>query len=177
MSNQVSGRQTPKYAWIALLVVCVASLLIGVGDYFLAGNGDPALTETMTGVPWEEMKEVTPLVVNLTNLLTRILGAWLTGFSLMGIAVTLVPFRRGERWAWYALWSLPLSFLLVFAGILTANRVPGSPTPPALFSAPGLFTISSLALLLPFRTFFAKSDDQVASSSVEMIDNDESANT
>lgn len=158
MSNQAPERAAPKYAWIALLVVCVASLMIGVGDYFLAGNGDPALTETMTGIPWEEMKVATPRVVNLTNLLTRILGAWLTGFSLLAVGVTLVPFRRGERWAWYALWSLPLTFLLVFTAILTAERVPGSPTPPALFSAPGLFTISSLALLLPLRTFFPKSD-------------------
>jgi hypothetical protein len=167
--------ETPKYAWIALLAVSVLSLTIGVGDYFLAGDGDPALAETMTGTPWDEMKKATPRIVNLTNLLSRILGAWLIGFSILGIGVSLIPYRRGERWAWYVLWSMPLAFLLVFVAFLTIERVPNSPTPPALLSAPGLLAISTLALLLPVRTFLAKSDGQFESSGAEMPNDDDHA--
>ena len=154
MTNNQLKNPIPGYAWITILIVSVLSLMIGIGDYFLAGNGDPALTESMTGTSWEEMKIVSPNIVNLTNLLARILGAWLTGLSILGIGVSAVPYRRGERWAWYILWALPLSFLLVFIAVLTANRVPGSSPPPALYSAPGLFVLSTLALLLPVRKFF-----------------------
>ena len=31
---------------------------------------------------------------------------------VFGISLILIPFRRGERWAWYVLWYYPLFFTL-----------------------------------------------------------------
>lgn len=154
MSNQKSNKALQRYAWILLMVVSILSLLIGLGDFILAGNGDPALVESMTGTRWVAVKAANPPLANLVNLLTRILGAWLIGFSILSLAITVTAYRKGERWAWYALWALPLAFVLIFGAFLTAGRLPGSPTPPALFSAPGLFAMSALGLLLPIRQFF-----------------------
>lgn len=157
MLNQPSNNKLYGYAWIVLLVVSVASLLIGLGDFILAGDGDPALVESMIGTSWLELKATDPAMANLVNLLSRILGAWLTGLSTMALVITITAYRNVNRWAWYALWALPLSFILIFATFLTADRVPGAPTPPALFSAPGLVILSAVGLLLPFRQFFPKS--------------------
>lgn len=33
-----------------------------------------------------------------------------TGFSLYAIVVLAIPFRRGERWAWYSTWILVIGF-------------------------------------------------------------------
>ena len=33
-----------------------------------------------------------------------------TGYSLYAILVLAIPFRRGERWAWYATWILVIGF-------------------------------------------------------------------
>ena len=156
MSNQMSEKAYQKYAWVILLVVSVLSLLIGLGDFFLAGDGDPALVESMIGTSWTEMKVSTPRVANLVNLLTRILGAWLIGFSILGIGISVTAYRNGEKWAWYTLWALPLTYVLIFAAFFTADRVPGSPVPPALYSAPGLFVLSILGLLLPVKKFFPR---------------------
>jgi len=156
MSNQTSDKALQRYAWIILLVVGTLSLLIGLGDFILAGNGDPALVESVTGMPWAQVKASSPRMANLVNLLTRILGAWLIGFSTLAVTISLTAYRRGDRWAWYALWALPLTFVLIFVVFLTAGRVPGAPTPPALFSAPGLSVLSILGLLLPYRRFFRK---------------------
>jgi hypothetical protein len=156
MSNQLPDKALQRYAWTVLLVVSALSLLIGLGDFILAGNGDPALVESMTGTPWAEVKATNPHMASLVNLLTRILGAWLIGFSVLALGVSVTAYRKGDRWAWYALWALPLTFALIFAVFLTAGRVAGAPTPPALFSAPGLFVLSALGLLLPYRQFFHK---------------------
>ena len=33
-----------------------------------------------------------------------------TGFSLYAIVVLAIPFRRGEKWAWYSTWILVIGF-------------------------------------------------------------------
>jgi len=38
------------------------------------------------------------------------LGIGWTGFSLYAIVVLAIPFRRGERWAWYTTWLLAIGF-------------------------------------------------------------------
>ena len=156
MSIKIFDKTLQRYAWIVLLVVGVLSLLIGLGDFILAGNGDPALVESVTGTPWTEVTATNPRIASLVNLLSRILGAWLIGFSILAVGISVTAYRKGDRWAWYALWALPLTFALIFAAFLTAGRVSGAPMPPALFSAPGLFLLSAFGLLLPYRRFFRK---------------------
>ena len=33
-----------------------------------------------------------------------------TGYSLYAVVVLAIPFRRGERWAWYSTWILVIGF-------------------------------------------------------------------
>jgi hypothetical protein len=35
-----------------------------------------------------------------------------TLFNLCALLILLIPFRRGERWAWLATWLLPIGFAL-----------------------------------------------------------------
>lgn len=154
MVSESKGSFFVRNAWILLLVVFILSLLIGIGDFFLAGDGDPALVESVSGIAWEVVKTTDPGVANLVNLLSSLIGSLWIGLSVMGIIVTATGFRNGNRWAWYALWSMPLVMLLIFITFLSADLVEGSPSPPALFSAPGLFVMAVLGLLLPFRKFF-----------------------
>lgn len=145
-----------RISWIILLVLGIGTLWIGVGDFVRRGDGDPALMEMMTGVPWDEMKSASPREALLADLLSAILGAWLIGFALLAIAIAATAYRWGQRWAWLALWSVPLAYLLVLTAVGTANRVPNTPTPPALFSAPIAIVLSVLALLLDIRAFFPR---------------------
>jgi hypothetical protein len=34
-------------------------------------------------------------------------------FSLYSVAVLLFPYRRGEKWAWFATWLIVLAFAVV----------------------------------------------------------------
>ena len=42
------------------------------------------------------------------------LGTALVGFNVLALVMALVPYRRYERWAWFALWLLPLQWVSEF---------------------------------------------------------------
>jgi hypothetical protein len=143
-----------RYAWILLLLVSILSLWIGIGDFTRAGDADPALVESALGFTWGELQNTNLPVVNLINLLSRLVGSLWIGFSLLAIIVSATGFRMGDRWAWYGLWTIPLVMSLIFATFFFSDLAEGSPNPPALYSAPGLFAIAVIGLLLPIRRFF-----------------------
>ena len=146
-------RRRDRYSWILLLVVGLASLAIGVGDFALGQAGDTEMVLAVTGMTWSQLTAASPSVANLVDLLARVLGAWLTGFSLLAIAVSATAYRHGERWAWFAMWSVPLAMTLVFLAFASANRIAGEALPPALLSAPALAALSAASLLASSRRF------------------------
>ena len=75
-----------------------------------------------------------------------IMGAWgvtWVGFNVLALVMTLIPYRRGERWAWYTLWMLPLLwvFQFVFSPDLTYLM---------------LAMLTTLGLVLPYRRYFSR---------------------
>lgn len=74
------------------------------------------------------------------------MGAWgitWVGFSIFALVLTLVPYRRYERWAWYTLWILPL---LWFSQFVFA---------PDLRFYLALAVLTAAGLVLPYRRFFS----------------------
>lgn len=83
-------------------------------------------------------------------LLYRADGLASIGVGLFGGLLALVPFRRRERWAWYALWFYPLFWVAHLAGHLP----PGKDHIHQV-----VFIVLSLAgLLVPVRDFFRSGD-------------------
>jgi len=73
------------------------------------------------------------------------LGTALAGFNILALVVVLIPYRRYERWAWYALWMLPLQWLWQFAFL-----------PDLAYLMLALLT--AVGLLLPYRKFFPQEE-------------------
>jgi hypothetical protein len=145
-----------RSSWKVLFVLYLLILVLGLGEFTGGQAGDPAMVESVTGETWVGLKASLPRVANLVDLMARIIGSLWIGLALFGMSFSATGFRKGERWAWYALWTLPIVGTLIFTAFLIAPRIPGSPTPPAFFSAPAMFIISALALLLPVRKFFRR---------------------
>lgn len=80
-------------------------------------------------------------VLTFEDTLISTLGA---GMALFGLAITLVPFRKKETWAWWVLWYWPI-FLMVHV-IALGTVLPDLP----------LAVLAVVALLLPFRSFFPR---------------------
>jgi hypothetical protein len=146
-----------RSAWIAFIVVQAIFLLFGVSDLIQGMNADPAIAESITGVPWEDLKSSNPQIGNLIDMYVRSLGAAILAISVLSLAITLVPYRHGDRWAWYALWVWPLWNVAIFALSFTAERHPDFPPPPPLVSAPVFFAVTLLALVFSYRKFFPRS--------------------
>src|SRR5215217_92256 len=67
---------------------------------------------------------------------------------ILALVLILVPFRRGERWAWRTLWLLPVLWLCLF--VLS----------PDLIGLLVLALVSVTGLLLSRRRFFPKSGQE-----------------
>ena len=145
-----------RNAWVVLLIVAGIFTLFGIGDVIQGMDADPAIAESITGVGWEDVQATSPTIADLIDLMVRAQGLSITVLSILSIAITVNAFRRGERWAWYALWIWPIWNLAIFLFFFTADRQTGYAAPPPMLSAPVFFSITFLALVLSYRKFFPR---------------------
>ncbi len=94
----------------------------------------------------------------------------LVGLSIVGIVITLRPYRKGRKWAWYFLWYVPAAFIGEAAYVtvilqlgLFGKLFPGQPADAAsiafFYEFSAFFTILALVgLFLPYRKFFPKKE-------------------
>lgn len=139
-----------------LLLVGAVLILFGVGDMRRGMDADPAIANAYLGTDWEIVKAESPAFARLIDLQTRAGGAHLIVFGVMTATVVLTAFRRGERWAWYLMWVLPLWAASVFLLNFLGERQPNMPPPPPMLSAPIFTTVLALALGLSAPAFFGR---------------------
>ncbi len=114
-----------RVSWIFLLITGLGILIFGIlvsVDPSSAGSDDSGLA--------------------------RALGVATTGMGLFGTAITLVSFRRKERWAWFTLWYYPIFWVLHLVG--------GLPPGNDHIHQVVFIVLSLLGLILPFRLFFSR---------------------
>jgi len=73
------------------------------------------------------------------------------GLAVFGMVVSLTGYRKGEKWAWYVSWSMPIGIL---AAQLNVYVLTGSMM--VIYLAAAFTIVSVLALLLPYRHFFPR---------------------
>jgi hypothetical protein len=78
----------------------------------------------------------------------RSVGVAAIGMGLFGLAITLFPYRRRERWAWFALWYYPVFWC--------AHLLGGLPPGDDHIHQVVFIVISIAGLLLPVREFFPR---------------------
>lgn len=116
----MDGRTPMRIGWICLAVVSAGILGFGIVVAIAPPAGD--------------------------SLLYRTDALATAGLGLFGGLTAVIPFRAGERWAWFALWFYPVFWLahLIF------RLPPGTDHVHQI-----LFVALSLAgLLVPVRSFF-----------------------
>jgi hypothetical protein len=136
----------------------VIGLLNLVDGLILAVFGAGAEQDTirrLLGTTWDELSTSSPAFAHYVNAQTIIIGLLLLGFSLFIVTVSLTGYRRGHRWAWYAMWNATVyyvltSFILIREGeFFTSDAL----TPEFL-----VFCLVATALfqLMGYPHFFAK---------------------
>jgi hypothetical protein len=111
MRKEETLYQSRRVAWILILIVDVAYIAWGAAAALspdqLPGPGGagilPAGYEGYTGGSWSELAEASPLIAGYMAVLYRMYGIYNVLFGLLGSAIAVTAFRRGEHWAWWAL--------------------------------------------------------------------------
>ena len=117
-----------RYGWVILLAAAALGIFGGV-SVMVPTNP----TYQLPSVIW----------------IIRAWGITWIGFNILALVLIVGPYRRGERWAWYTLWLMPLLLVgyFVLSPELTMNLVL------AILTA-------ALGLLLPYRRYFPDADQQ-----------------
>ncbi len=83
---------------VALLFVTVIIGLVVALQYLFM----PPFDEGLLGSSLDQIRAFNPNVLNSLILNARLSGLYLLTTALLGAFVLAIPFRKGEKWAWYA---------------------------------------------------------------------------
>lgn len=112
----------------------------------LLGNApDPPSPEGFTGLTSDQIAARIPGMPGYISSISRQLGNFMLAMGVLMTAVAAFPFRRGERWAWYAMWAAPLMLFIQFANSRGGN---------GWWADLGLGVFTSAALAWVYRVFF-----------------------
>jgi hypothetical protein len=146
-----------RVAWVVILIADVGLLswaaMAALAPERLPGPGStPILTagyEGFTGGSWQDLVATSPKTAEYTTLLFRMYGIYGVALSLLAIAIAATGFRRGERWAW---WALLVGNTIGYGAAMVYDQVVGAVGPFELSEYLGLAAIyGSLAITAPFR--------------------------
>ena len=136
-----------KYAWILLFAIGVIFLVSAVPATL--GIPHPATVERIAGMTVNELKVSNPGFYNLYIFYFRFGGLSDIGFAFFITAISVTAYRKGEKWAWYALWVLPAYFIASAAISMSIESNLSLLLPETVFAI-----LSLVGLLLPYRKFF-----------------------
>ena len=102
-----------KIALVLYVLVCLFSLWLGL-TYFLLRHFQP-YHEQAVGVPWDQLDA--RLQTLLLALMEVAAGGWFA-LSVLTLALVIVPYRRGERWARII---IPIGILAFYGPTLLAT--------------------------------------------------------
>jgi hypothetical protein len=139
-------------SWIILLVLAIGVTLVSLGSAWIGLRGaQDNITPTYT---LEQIRSAGGEEVANAIRGRRVTAAtWALGYALLMFWVVLIPYRRGERWAWWALLiSLGLSQLLSLMRVIALGSTFGSG------AAATLLAFLLLGLLAGVPRIFSRSE-------------------
>jgi hypothetical protein len=148
-----------RNAWWGLVAMAVIIVLFGVGDVFNGIDADPAIAVGLTGLTPAEVRAESEAAHRIIDINARTGGVHLIVIGALMLAVLFAGFRRNQRWAWWAMWTLPGWTAAVSVIFAAYGVAPGQIPPPPMLSGPIFAVVSGAILLLSAPRFFG---DQTA---------------
>ena len=105
-ASQSGQKLYQRIGWVLLFVL---SALVALSSLFIAFAGpDESDFLSSTGINMADLSTAQPKVADYIDRLDRLVGAAGFGFGTMAAAVTFFGLRRGFKWSWYVMWTLPV---------------------------------------------------------------------
>ncbi len=106
--NDMNRQTKDNFGWILLFGI---SFLQTLSAGFLLVFSSEGTFEADTGVSWAELTRIYPTVATQFTMAQQASLVATVAVGLFSLLVTYFPFREGQRWAWFAMWILPVSIL------------------------------------------------------------------
>jgi hypothetical protein len=159
MTAVTSVKAYQKYAWTILFVFWALHLVLSARDFLpslqdlclACAPGAQTPIQAVTGLTWSQLVSTDPKFAGFLGSTLIDDGISGVGLAVFGMAVSLTSYRKGEKWAWYVSWSMPIGIL---AAQLNVYALTGSIM--VIYLATVFIIVSLLALLLPYRQFFPR---------------------
>ncbi len=145
-----------RVAWVVIVIADLGLLawcaMAALAPQRLQGPASipilPAGYEGFTGGSWQQIAATSPKTADYMTLLFRMFGFYGAAFSLLAIAIAANGFRRGERWAW---WALLVGNTIGYGAPMVYDQIVRAVGPFELSEYLGLAVIyGSLAITAPF---------------------------
>jgi hypothetical protein len=148
-----------RRAWSGLLLVALLLVVFGVVDVVSGTAADRAIPLAVTGMTLDELEAAGPDAYRIYDFYTRVNGWSLVLAGTMAAAVVVFSFRRGQRWAWWAAWALPIWAVGAAAFYLVVGIAPGQAPPPPMISGPIVAVLCVFLLAVTAPSFFGTPAD------------------
>src|SRR5271156_2993154 len=138
-----------KYAWVIPFVMGLFFLVsMSVTLLFpVILTGAEGAVQSLTGSTFSQLAASSPGVANYVYYLIRILAIFSAGLGAFFMVVSATAYRKGEAWAWYLTWVVPVLFVFDAVNDYYAFRYVD-------VSSVVIAAILVAGLLLPYRKFF-----------------------
>jgi len=148
-----------KYGWIILFLFWALHLVLSARDFFPSlqdlcfpcAPGAQTPIQAVIGMTWSQLVSLDPKFATFLGSTLVDDGISGVGLAVFGMIVSMTGYRKGEKWAWYVSWSMPIGIL---AAQLNVYALTGSIM--VIYVAAAFTIVSVLALLLPYRQFFPR---------------------
>lgn len=138
--------------WVLLLLLAAALTLLSINSTYIPLAAQP--DDVTPSVTVEDIGVKTSPEVAAALRGRRVTAAtWALAYGLLLWGVLLIPYRRGERWAW---WAVLLS--VVASQLLSLARIPMLDTQQGAGASVILIGVALVGLLLGARHVFGKRD-------------------
>jgi MFS-type transporter involved in bile tolerance (Atg22 family) len=128
-------------------------ILAGGVPHMFGVNTDPALVEAISGETVESLKLSDIDHFKLYNYYFQSGGVSDLGVAILIIFVAVFAYRKGEKWSWFALCTVPAFFTAFMILNMSLPDLARNSMFPFLMV---FIIISTIGLLLPIRKFFPK---------------------
>ena len=103
-----------KNAWIIIFVFGLLSAISSpIG--FLGMPPNPPSPEGTTGLTLNQIAVRIPGIMDFIGSVARQLGNYMLAVGVLIMGIAAVPYRKGEKWAWYLSWIIPVLIVIQLA--------------------------------------------------------------
>jgi hypothetical protein len=114
-----AGRRTPWWqtaSWIGLILLGAFNIFAAASDLAAAARtglpSDHAGTfAAITGRTWTSFNAAQPGVAHYVTLVERGYALHELVFAILFLTIVTIPLRTGQRWAWWASWTVLIAYL------------------------------------------------------------------